>query len=500
MLIIPVPEKFTRRNLPLVTVALILINCFVFFAFQWNDDARYADAQAYYFATDLAEIELTAYRAYSRGADAEGFPPIGIAEMPAQEVGPLYAKMLDDDEFQRMLHDGAIITPAHSRYPQWRQLRDGYNELLAEVTAISLGFVPAEARPATFLTYMFMHGSSGHLIGNMLFLFLAGVILEMGCGRLLSGASYLVTGLGAVGLYWLIHRYSLTPLVGASGAIAGLMGALTALYGRKKIKMFVYLGFYFHYRRVPAIWLLPPWVGLELYRLLFNGGGNVAYVAHLGGLVTGAAIGFVMSRLLKEREMETFTPEAADAVAPLIDQAMERIRLLELDAGAELLEQALAQQPDHVVALTHLFNLRKNDPATDGFHEIASRLLTRLTRDAVHYEQAQAVYEEYLSAARPPRLAPELYLQMSVILAGLGQPDKAERIITLFLKQKPNYPGIPSALLALAKEYRQERNRRKYQTCLRLLQTRYPASAEGQTAAEQISKASHSAERTAHRA
>ena len=89
----------------------------------------------------------------------------------------------------------------------------------------------------------------------------AGVVLEMGCGRILNATSYLVTGLGAVALFWLIYSDSLTPLVGASGAIAGLMGALTVLYGRKKIKMFIYLGFYFHYMRVPAIWLLPPWMG-----------------------------------------------------------------------------------------------------------------------------------------------------------------------------------------------------------------------------------------------
>jgi tetratricopeptide (TPR) repeat protein len=320
----------------------------------------------------------------------------------------------------------------------------------------------------------------------MLFLFLAGVILEMGCGRLLSGASYLVTGLGAVGLYWLVHRHSLTPLVGASGAIAGLMGALTALYGRKRIKMFVYTGFYFHYHRVPAIWLLPPWVGLELYRLTFNEGSNVAYVAHLGGLLTGAAIGYVMSRLMKDRAMESLTPEPADTVTPLIDQALEKIRELELDAGAELLEQVLAQQPDHVAAMTHLFNLRKNEPRSTAFHDITASLLKRLTRNAGDYDQAQRIYEDYLAVAKPPRLAPDLYLQMSVILAGLGQPAKAERIIALFLKQKPNHPGIPSALLSLAQEYRQGKNTRKYQTCLKLLQTRYPASAEGQMAADQI--------------
>jgi TolA-binding protein len=74
------------------------------------------------------------------------------------------------------------------------------------------------------------------------------------------------------------------------------------------------------------------------------------------------------------------------------------------------------------------------------------------------------------------------------MLSGLGEPEKAERIIALFLKQKPNYPGLPAALLSLAGQYRQKQNRTKYQTCLKLLQTRYPASAEGQLAADQAAK------------
>jgi tetratricopeptide (TPR) repeat protein len=291
-----------------------------------------------------------------------------------------------------------------------------------------------------------------------------------------------------VALFWLIYSDSLTPLVGASGAIAGLMGALTVLYGRKKIKMFIYLGFYFHYRRVPAIWLLPPWVGLELYRLIFHTGSNVAYVAHIGGLVSGAAIGFVMSRLLKNRDIDSLQPEAEDTITPLIEQALERIRELDLAEGEKLLLQALTQEPGHIDAMTHLFNLRKNDPQTAGFHHIAARLLGRLSRDASNFASAREIYEAYLEAAGRPRLSPDLYLRISVMLSGLGEPEKAERIIALFLKQKPDYPGLPAALLSLAGQYRQKQNRTKYRTCLKLLQTRYPASAEGRLAADQTAK------------
>ncbi len=490
MVIIPVPEKFSRRNFPWITVALIVINCIVFFGFQLGDYAHYSKAQSHYFTTKLADIELTGFQAYQQGVDLEEIELVNSRSMSDEQLGELFMKMHRDEQFQQLLRADEIITSAHTLCPEWRELRDEYDQILSNVTVVAYGFTPNEARPVTIFTHMFMHGGFGHLLGNMLFLFLAGVILEMGCGRVLNAASYLITGLGSVGLFWLLNQDSYSPLVGASGAISGLMGAMTALYGRKKIKMFIYLGFYFHYRRVPAIWLLPPWLGLELYRLLFNQGSNVAYAAHLGGMITGALMGFVMSKLLRDSDNEVLQPEVEDTLTPLIDQALERVRELDLTAGEKLLVQALKQNPSHVGVMTHLFNLRKNDPTHPGFHEIAGNLLTRLTRDAGDYGAAQKIYEEYAEVAKRPRLSPRLYLKISVILSGLGEPEKAERIIALFLKQKPNYPGIPSALMTLANEYRQKQNSRKYQTCLKLLRSRYPASSEGQMAADQAAKVS----------
>ena len=191
---------------------------------------------------------------------------------------------------------------------------------------------------------------------------------------------------------------------------------------------------------------------------------------------------------LNDREIESLQPDMEDTVTPLIDRALERIRELDLAEGEKLLMRALSKNPHNVDVMTHLFNLLKNNPGNAKFHEIAGRLLTHLSKDPAEYARAQKIYEEYLDIAEKPKLSPELYLQISVILSGLGQPEKAERIIALFLKKKPNYPGIPAALLCLAREYRQKQNKTKYQTCLKLLKTRYPASTECQMATDQAAR------------
>ena len=147
---------------------------------------------------------------------------------------------------------------------------------------------------------MFLHGGWDHLLGNMIFLWLAGCLLEQGCGALVLALVYLGGGLCAAGLFLgTLPGQTISTLVGASGSIAGIMGAITTLYGMQRIKIFLMLGFYFNYLRVPAMLLLPLWIGYELFNnLQYGETNNVAYMAHVGGLLGGAAIGFVLRHFL----------------------------------------------------------------------------------------------------------------------------------------------------------------------------------------------------------
>ena len=82
---------------------------------------------------------------------------------------------------------------------------------------------------------------------------------------------------------------------------------------------------------------------------------------------------------------------------------------------------ALAKEPDNIDVLTHLFNIRKNDPQTPAFHAAAVRLLTCLSRDSRNQAKTIAVYDDYRKLSRRPRLSPELYLRLCGLLAGSGR-------------------------------------------------------------------------------
>lgn len=138
----------------------------------------------------------------------------------------------------------------------------------------------------TLITSMFLHGGWMHLIGNMVFLWVLGDNVEdaMGHGRYVI--FYLLCGLAAVFAHAGLDPQSTTPMIGASGAISGVIGAYLLLHPRASIHVLV--GYFVV--GLPAWIVLGGWIGLQFLNVATGGGGNVAWWAHIGGAVAGAAL------------------------------------------------------------------------------------------------------------------------------------------------------------------------------------------------------------------
>ena len=158
----------------------------------------------------------------------------------------------------------------------------------------------------TIFTSMFMHGGWMHLIGNMLYLWIFGDNVEdaMGHGRFV--VFYLVCGVAAVFAQALPEPSSTVPMVGASGAISGVLGAYLLLYPHAHVLVVIPFGFYFHPMRIPAGLVLVLWFGLQLLSNLMAqpGQGGVAFRAHIGGFVAGMLLIWVF----KKRGVRMFNP------------------------------------------------------------------------------------------------------------------------------------------------------------------------------------------------
>ncbi len=157
-----------------------------------------------------------------------------------------------------------------------------------------LGFAPKmHAGPPgalTLITSQFIHGSLFHLLGNMLYLWIFGNNIEDVLGKIRFILFYLFCGMIAAIAHLALNPYSTLPMVGASGAIAGVLGAYLITFPGTRILTLVILVFFVTRVRVPAFYVLGFWFVMQLFYVLGDSGGqstHVAYMAHIGGFLAG---------------------------------------------------------------------------------------------------------------------------------------------------------------------------------------------------------------------
>jgi len=190
----------------------------------------------------------------------------------------------------------------------------------ARQAVVALGAIPAALltdarlphdlqwvpRYATPFTSMFLHGGWMHLLGNVLYLWIYGDNVEDALGHARYLLFYFLCGLAAIFAQALSNPHSPYPIIGASGAISGVLGAYLLLFPRAKVLTLVLLPFFFTTVRVPAMLLLLLWFAVQLVSDLAvsDGGASVAFRAHIGGFLAG----MLLVPLLKRREVMLFAP------------------------------------------------------------------------------------------------------------------------------------------------------------------------------------------------
>jgi membrane associated rhomboid family serine protease len=485
MLIVPMTGKMTWRNPPWITLLLILANCFIYFAFQAAENERFKKSIEYYFTSGLGEIEITHYLKYKDELPRGG-------RVTQEVIADNYYRMTHDAEFKQKLDNDQIIPVSSPIYSKWKSLKETFTQKQAEMTHITekYGYTPATGNFKTDFTHMFLHGSVSHLLGNMLFLWLVGCSLELTGKRPAYLMIYLLTGMFAAFFFGLIYRGSTVPLVGASGAISGIIGAYTVFFGLRKVKIFISLGLYFNYTRVSAIFLLPVWIGNELFQLKWGGVSNVAYVAHLGGLTSGAALAFAQVKLFGGIKEDVFSDGLSEKVTSLVEKALDKLAVLDLEAARSFVQQALELAPSNRAALTCLFNVEKLDPRNENFHDAAVKLLLSLYREAASCEALFSLYKEYCNAASPPRLSPDMCAKLSQAFSDGGFLEDSRKLAGLLLSKSPQFPATPATLLKLSRAYLRSGPKEEGQKCLRLLCQRYPEAEESRLALEILKQTS----------
>ena len=149
----------------------------------------------------------------------------------------------------------------------------------------------------TIFTSMFMHGGWMHLIGNMLYLWIFADNIEDDLGTTNFIVFYLISGIGAAMTQVLMDTHSQVPMVGASGAIGGVLGAYLINHPNARVLVLIPFGFFSQLLKIRALYVLGFWFLLQF----ISSGGGVAYAAHIGGFVSGMILILFFNKKIKRK-------------------------------------------------------------------------------------------------------------------------------------------------------------------------------------------------------
>ena len=445
----PLHRRMTLANAPVVTLTLLLLNCFVYIFLQSGDDRVLRDAFGYYQQSQLGRIEFPAYDHWLRDQADNRNREQRLKAMQTVRPELKVALIESDQKFLAALHADRVIRPTNANYADWHAERTEFDRIRDSTFTSRHALRFSHIEPGRMFWAMFMHGGLEHLIGNMVFLLVLGLLVEGALGPWWYLGLYLAGGFGAalttVAWHWGDHGLAL----GASGAIAALMGAYCVIWGLRRIRVFYWFFIVFDYVRVPALVLLPFWFGWQVLNLCLNGAAQVGFDAHAGGIVCGAGLawllrhyGAVRDEFVEEDEHE----EKREGHALAYTQALEHIGKLEILRARTLLERIDVDEPGQLHVLMALYRCARYGGTPAQLDAAATRVLCFPAKVESTILDLKTTCDDYLKAcAGRPRLAPDLLLRLVDPLLRIGADADAQALLHAIGKTDPNLPALAAA-------------------------------------------------------
>lgn len=386
MLILPHQTRFSARSLPVVTLALVVINLLVYLLFQSGDRAAYERVAEHYFSSPLPQVELPRYAAYlERNNDPRAVQVLRVARSGASDddAYSVLLAMQHDRGFMKELNAGAIVRRDDPGFAQWHEQRERFEAQMSQIVTERFSLQPGSSNVLRVITYQFLHGDAVHLLGNLVILLLAGPFAEAALGRIRFLLAYLASGAIAGAVHLLIGG---SALIGASGAIAGTVAMVAVMYGTRRVPVLYWLLVYSSTARVPALLLLPVWVGFEALQWVLSPGDRGAFDAHIAGFISGAAIAWLLQptdqrrvdRILDEQD----APPPAERRSTLLQEAQQAAARLDTRRAARAYAELLEEDPNSTQHATAYFNMALLGRDKDTLLDAALRVLWIRTRHA----------------------------------------------------------------------------------------------------------------------
>jgi len=380
-------ENMEARRWPVVTLSLIAINTivFLFTTMSMSDEApQLGEVKSDILILAALHPELKMQPQAQQLVD--GFKKSHPTQW-AQVQNPYRDVISPFDAKIKLMEDPQKLQD------EMDSLTEQYGKLSATSIAEQYAFVPAHPTALSYLTANFLHGGWMHLIGNMWFLWLAGFVLEDVWGRWLYSALYLIAGAAALQFYAWTNPGSITPTLGASGAVAALMGAFLVRFPKMKVEMAWLLMFRLRRFQAPAYCLLPLWLLAEVfYGSLLGSYSSVAHWAHVGGFLFGAGAALAIQHSgLEHKANRAIEEKVAWTADSEIAKANDMMEHGQLDDAKALLTSYVATNPNSLDAWSLLRQLYNRQSDTKSYLDATIKTC------ALHLEahQVEAAFQDY---------------------------------------------------------------------------------------------------------
>jgi membrane associated rhomboid family serine protease len=412
-------EEGTRR-LPWVTFGILGACILAFFLTgfggsrsEWDAIASHEKAIEYWFERPYLRLDPDIERSMHGVATREMRESFQEALRTHAEKPDAETMRAEQRELDRLCEVAKNESPGHPFY-RW-------------------GLVPAKMSPSTWITHMFLHAGWLHLLGNLFILYLCAPFVEDVWGRPIFAGFYAVAGIVAALAFVVGHAHLTEPLVGASGAIAGVMGAFAVRYARTRVQFFYAFGFLIRGTFwAPAWFMLGLWFAEQVFlSLLASGegpGDKVAYLAHAGGFAFGAAVAFGMKRYrVEERWLAGAIEAKANPVLlrnEAVDAALDAASTGNAGGAWDLLSEELKRNPSNVDAAVALWTLagdldRHKDAAPSMVRAIEQEVRTG------DLEAALAHWDELREKVPTASLEGRVMVKIAATLAKRGDTKEA---------------------------------------------------------------------------
>ncbi|MCH8532596.1 MAG: rhomboid family intramembrane serine protease [Saccharospirillum sp.] len=463
MIILPTEKRLDMNRAPFVLFGIILLNILIFVVYQSGDSQKINDALQQYQQERMLPFEWPLYEAWlERQGEQEH-----LAELQSAYESGFYAEvafeLLLDASFYQHLQVVAQSELHFDEYQQWSRARADIHRTVQSVSVLANGLTPNQLSLSSLITHQFLHGDLMHLLGNLFFLAVCGFAVEAIVGHWRFLGFYLLSGIaGGLAHAWL-DLSSSQPLVGASGAISGVMAMYVAAFRLKRIEFFYWLYFLVGYIRAPALLILPFYIGKEVYFYLSDTESNVAFMAHAGGFIMGAALigfTFLFNRNLLDADYieadQTMDPRQVQLAA--IYQSIEKFRFQQ--AFKQVNEMIRAEGLCFELARLRYNLLRLNPNASTPKAGLALLMLDQVNPAEVAI-QARVLQEE---PALLDTQSEEQRIKVAMRFSRHGAAAAAERLFVQLQEAGCKDPamGVLAGKLAVAFGEQKENHKRSH--------------------------------------